>query len=207
MSYIQYKKQETPSVPETGAIRQWVGSDGVLRYIDAEGNITTVTKGDKGDIGDTGATGPAGVDGVDGDTGPQGPQGEVGPSGPMTVESFVSEKSVVTLPDSTTLQTIYTHDITISGDGPCFLDISLAIKGHSTSNDYEFVAEFGGVALTPTLVEEVKDLSTVQSNWRSQCLDLGEVVAGTYTLELQFRKDNTGGTALLKNYTAKVVRY
>jgi hypothetical protein len=125
----------------------------------------------------------------------------------MNVEAFISETATVTLPNSTTKQDIYTDSVTISATGDCFLDVSLAVKGHSTGNDMEFDIEFDGVILSPVYAEEHKDTNTAQSNWRSQCFDLGNIAAGTYDLTLRFSKEATGGTAQLKNYTAKVVRY
>ena len=129
------------------------------------------------------------------------------PTGPMIVEAFVTEKGSVTLPDSTTFQLIYNDSITISADGPCFLDISLAVRAHSAGNDMLFEVDFDGATLSPTYAEEHKDSSAAEFMWRSQCIDLGTVVAGTYDLDLYFSKEVTGGTAQLKNYTAKVVRY
>ena len=152
-------------------------------------------KGDKGDKGDQG------------DPGPVGPQGPIGPSGPMTVEAFISETGTVTLPNTTTQTLIYSDSVTISGTGDCFLDVSLAVRPHSTGNDMEFTVEFDGTPLSTTYAEEHKDVSAAQSNWRSQCLNLGNVAAGTYSLDLFFSKEATGGTAQLKNYTAKLVRY
>lgn len=146
----------------------------------------------------TSLVGPQGVQGI---------QGIQGPAGPMRVEALISETGTVTLPNSTVKQDIYTDPVTISGSGDCFLDISLAIRPHNASNDMEFDISFGGNILSPEYVEEHKDVSAAQSMWRSQCLDLGNLAAGTYTMILRFSKESTGGTAQLKNYTAKVVRY
>ena len=125
----------------------------------------------------------------------------------MNVEAFISETGTVTLPNTTTKTLIYSDSVTITATGDCFVDVSLAVKPHSTGNDMEFDVRFDGVILTPEYVEEHKDANTAQSMWRSQCLDLGNVAAGTYDLELFFSKEATGGTAQIKNYTAKVVRY
>lgn len=189
------KRATPPSAPTVGRHRIYVDrSDNVAKYIDDTGTIRSF----KGDQGDQGIQGPQG---------PTGPQGPAGPQGPMTVEAFISEKSTVTLPNSTSQQLIYSDSVTISSAGNCFLDVSLAYKGYSTSNDMEFKLEFGGTDLTPELIEEPKEIGSAQENWRSQCLDLGFVTAGTYTLNLFFSKESTVGTAQLKNYTAKVVRY
>lgn len=185
--------------PDTGYIFVWYEDelgDKVLKYRDSTGTDDYI-----------GVTGPAGPQGPAGATGPQGPQGNVGPQGPMTVEAFISETSTVTLPNSTSKQDIYTDSVTISATGNCFLDISLAVKPHSTGNDMEFDIEFDGTVLSPEYVEEHKDSGTAQEMWRSQCLNLGNVAAGTYNLTLRFSKESTGGTAQLKNYTAKLVRY
>jgi hypothetical protein len=125
----------------------------------------------------------------------------------MNVEAFISETGTVTLPNSTTKQDIYTDVVTISGSGDCFLDISLAVGPHSTGTDMEFDILFDGNVLSPEYVEEHKDSGSDQSMWRSQCFDLGSLAAGSYTMILRFSKEGTGGTARLKNYTAKVVRY
>jgi len=147
------------------------------------------------------------IKGPQGDTGPTGATGATGPAGPMNVEGFVSETGTVTLPNVTNPTQIYSDSITITSDGDCFVDISLAIKPHAGNNDYEFQVQWDGSFVLPALIEEGKDQSNAQSNWRSQCLDLGNVSAGTYTLALFFSKESASGTAQLKNYTAKVVRY
>jgi|TARA_R110000851_G_scaffold298994_8_gene454815 hypothetical protein len=189
------KRNSAPDSPSADRYKIWVdGTDDEVKYTDDLG----VTKTFKGDDGTQGIQGVQGVQGI---------QGVQGPTGPMSVEAFVTEKSLVTLPDSTTFQLIYNDSITISADGPCFLDISLAISPHTAGNDMRFEIDFDGVTLSPTYVEEHKDQSNSESMWRSQCIDLGTVVAGTYDLDLYFSKEGTGGTALLKNYTAKVVRY
>ena len=142
-----------------------------------------------------------------GSQGPSGPTGPQGPAGPMNVEAFISETGTVTLPNSTTKQDIYTDVVTISGSGNCFLDVSLAVSPHSTGTDMEFDILFDGNILSPQYVEEHKDSGTDQTMWRTQCLDLGNLAAGSYTMILRFSKEGTGGTAQLKNYTAKLVRY
>ncbi len=147
------------------------------------------------------------VGNIEGPTGATGPVGPVGPAGPMSVEGFVSETGTVTLPNVTNPTQIYSDSITITSDGDCFVDISLAIKPHAGNNDYEFQVQWNGSFLLPALIEEGKDTSNAQSNWRAQTLNLGNVSAGTYTLALFFSKESASGTAQLKNYTAKVVRY
>jgi len=147
------------------------------------------------------------VGNIEGPQGPQGNDGPIGPAGPMNVEAFISETGTVTLPNSTTKQVVYTDSVTIGSTGDCFLDVSLAVKPHSTNNDMEFDILFDGNLINPIYAEEGKDQSNPASNWRSQCFSLGNVAAGTYDLDLRFSKETTGGTAQLKNYTAKVVRY
>tara|TARA_R110002167_G_scaffold198805_4_gene401929 strand:- start:637 stop:1233 length:597 start_codon:yes stop_codon:yes gene_type:complete len=189
------KRNSVPDSPSADRYKIWVdGTDDEVKYTDDLG----VTKTFKGDDG---------IQGVQGVQGVQGIQGIQGPTGPMIVEAFVTEKGSVTLPDSTTFQLIYNDSITISADGPCFLDISLAVRAHSAGNDMLFEVDFDGATLSPTYAEEHKDSSAAEFMWRSQCIDLGTVVAGTYDLDLYFSKEVTGGTAQLKNYTAKVVRY
>lgn len=185
--------------PDTGYIYTWYELD--------SGDIILKGEKDDGTVVNIGVEGPQGPVGPQGPAGPAGPQGPAGPAGPMNVEAFISQPVTVTLPNSTTKQDIYTDVVTISADGPCYLDISLAVRPHSTGNDMEFDIEFDGNVLTPEYVEEHKDTSAVQSMWRSQCFDLGNLVAGNYNLNLRFSKETTGGTAQLKNYTAKLVRY
>jgi len=182
-----------PDTPITNRLKLY-NLNGVPYYKLDNGSENTL-KGDQGDVGPTGATGP------------QGPQGIQGPTGPMNVEAFISETGTVTLPNSTTKSVIYTNSVTISATGDCFLDISLAVRPHANINDMEFDIEFDGNILTPEYAEEHKEVDTAQSLWRSQCFDLGNVAAGTYDLNLRFSKEAPGGTAQLKNYTAKLVRY
>lgn len=189
------KRATAPGAPASGRYRIYVDSnDDEVKYIDDLGVISTF----KGDQGDQGVQGPQG------NTGPQGIQG---PEGPMKVEGFVSETGTVTLPNATNPTQIYSDTITISDTGNCFVDISLSVKPHSGNNDYEFQVQWNGSFVLPALIEEGKDQSNAESNWRMQTLDLSNVAAGTYTLALFFSKELLGGTAQLKNYTAKVVRY
>lgn len=186
-----------PSAPSVGRVKRYIYDTGSAQepyYMGEDGIPHTM-------IGDTG---PQGIQGIQGN---QGIQGVPGPTGPMNVEAFISEASTVTLPNTTTKTTIYTDSVTISQSGDCFLDISLAVRPHSTGNDMEFDLEFNGNILTPVYAEEHKDTGSAESMWRSQCFSLGNVSAGTYNLSLRFSKEATGGTAQLKNYTAKLVRY
>lgn len=185
--------------PDSGYIYKWIEDDNgdkIYKYKDENGTIGNI--GVKGDTGPIGPIGPVG---------PVGPQGSVGPAGPMNVEELISETGTVTLPNVTNPAQIYSDSITITSNGNCFVDVSLAIRPHAGNNDYEFQVQWDGSFKLPALIEEGKDQSNPQSNWRSQTIDLGFVTAGTYTLALFFSKETTGGTAQLKNYTAKVVRY
>ena len=85
--------------------------------------------------------------------------------------------------------------------------VSLAYKGHAGNNDMEFDIQFDGGILLPEFAEEPKDTSTAQSNWRTYNFDLGNITAGNKGLNLRFSKENTGGTAQLKGYTAILIRY
>jgi len=205
---LNFPKRITP--PATPAINRYKiyvdGTDDEVKYIDDLGVIRTF-KGIQGIQGNDGVDGVDGVDGAQGVQGIQGIQGIQGPQGAMTVEALISETALVTLPNTATKTIVYSDPITITSTGACYLDISLAIKPHNASNDMEFDLQFDGVTLSPTYAEEHKDISAAQSMWRSQCIDLGIVTAGTYNLDLRFSKEVTGGTAKLKNYTAKVVRY
>lgn len=189
------KRATAPGAPASGRYRIYVDqNDNEVKFIDDAGLVQTF-KGDQGDQG------------IQGDQGVQGIQGVQGPQGPMNVEAFISETATVTLPNSTAKQDIYTNNVTISQTGNCFLDISLAVRPHSTGNDMEFDIEFNNSVLSPLYAEEHKDTGAAESMWRSQCFNLGNVAAGTYPLTLRFSKEQTGGTAQLKNYTAKLVRY
>lgn len=197
--FLKTGAPDPSDLPDTGYVYKWLEDEGgipVYKYRDSSG-----TDGNIGVKGDAGPTGPGGP------TGPAGPTGPTGPAGPMTVEAFISETGTVTLPNSTTKQAVYTDTVTITDDGNCFLDVSLAIRPHSTGNDMEFDIEFDGNVLSPVYAEEHKDTNAAQSVWRGQCLDLGNLLAGNYVMSLRFSKEATGGTAELKNYTAKVVRY
>lgn len=198
------KRATPPDSPTVGRYKIWVDSgDDEVKYTNESGTTQTF-KGDQGDTGPQGPQGPAGNDGADGADGAQGPQG---PAGPMNVEGFVSETTTVTLPSALGLNVIYTDTINFSAQGDAFLDISLASRPYGAADDMEYYVRWDGVILTPSYIEEHKDSSAVQSNWRSQCFDLGNVTAGNHTLELLFEREDTGGTAQLKNYTAKAVRY
>ena len=185
-----------PSAPAPGKRLLYPKADGWYE-LDSDDNEESL-KGDQGDQGPQGPQGPQGDPGT---------PGSQGPAGPMTTEAFISETSTVTLPNTTTPTVIYSDTENWSGGGNSYLDISLAVRPHSTGNDMEFFIRFDGVILTPEYDEEHKDTSTTQSMWRSQCFNLGNVSAGNHTIELLFSKEGTGGTAQLKNYTAKAVRY
>jgi hypothetical protein len=198
-----------PDKPIDGRVKEYIFQDGPITvpyYIGFDG-IPRTLKGETGDAGQDGQNGQDGNDGSIGPIGPTGPAGGVGPAGAMTVEAFISETANITLPNTTSFNQVYTHQVIVTADGDLFVDISLALRPHSTGNDLVFEVDFDGTTIDPSLTEEFKDSGNVQSMWRSQTLDLGFKAAGTYDLELYFRKEATGGTAQLKNYTAKVVRY
>jgi hypothetical protein len=208
-----------PSAPSVGRVKEYNYDDGggaIEPYYMLSDGVPRTRIGDTGPQGIQGVQGiqgDQGIQGIQGDDGPQGvqgiqgTQGIQGPAGPMSVEALISETATVTLPNSTTFQLIYADNVTISNTGNCFLDISLAISPHNVSSDMRFELEFDGVTLAPVYTEEHKDTSGAQSMWRSQCFDLGNVAAGTYPLELFFSKESAVGTAQIKNYTAKLVRY
>lgn len=187
-----------PATPATGRVKFYTFDDG-------SGTVEPYYKLDDGS--ENTLKGPQGDQGTQGIQGDPGPQGVPGPAGPMNVEGFISETGTATLPNVTNPQQVYSDSITISSAGDCFVDISIAVKPHAGNNDYEFRVQWDGSFLLPILIEEGKDQSNDQSNWRSQTLDLGSVSAGTYTLALFFNKESASGTAQIKNYTAKVVRY
>lgn len=155
-------------------------------------------------VGATGPQGPQGDQGDKGDTGDTGPQG---PAGAMTVEGVVFETTDVTLPNSTAKQTIYSNVINHSTTGDCYLLLGVAYKGYSASSDMEFDVEYDGQIIDPEIIEEPKDTSTAQSHPRTFPYGLGAITSGPKTINLRFSKEATGGTAVLKAYTAIVVRY
>ena len=198
-----------PESPTIGRVKEYIYDDNgnPTPYFIGSDNIPRTLKGDDGQDGQDGANGSQGLQGEQGIQGDQGPQGTQGPAGAMTVEAFISKTATVTLPNSSSSNIVYTDPVNFDGAGSAYLDISLAVRAYSSSSDMEFDIRFDGVVLDPLYNEEHKDSSGAQSNWRSQCFDLGNVTSGAHTLDLLFSKENTGGTAQLKNYTAKIVRY
>ncbi len=193
-----------PSAPATGRVKKYIFDDeaGTREpYFMLDDGVPRTLKGNPGNDGADGATGPQGPQGD------PGPQGATGPVGPMNVEWFLARTTTVTLPNSTIKQIIFSDNTPMSDNGSCFLEVSLAVVPHSTGSDMEFDLQYDGVTLSPDYVEEHKDVSANQSNWRSYIFDLGFVTSGTKTLNLRFSKEATGGTAQLKGYTSKIVRY
>ena len=170
-------------------------ADGMPEITDGQTGLTTLLKGDKGDQGDVGPIGP------------QGPQGNVGPVGPMNVEGVADEQATVTLPNTTTKTVIYSDTFNVSATGNCFLIVSLAVRGHSTGNDYEFDIDLDGNILVPDMAEEAKDTAAAASNWRTFVFPVGSISAGNIDCDLRFSKEQTGGTAQVKGYSAILVRY
>lgn len=191
------------STPDVGSIYKWVEEDGgdlIYKGLDSNGNPKS--------LGVQGATGATGATGVQGPTGPTGATGPTGPSGTMEVEVIVNHLSTVTLPNSSTAQSIYDDTFTMSTSGNCFIDISMSLRSHSTGNDMEFEFYLDGVFIQVPYNEEHKDSGGNQSNWRSfGSIDLGFLAAGSHNIEMFFSKEQTGGTAQLKSYCFKVVRY
>lgn len=198
-------------------------SDGTLNFPERSTNPDTPTanrvklynlNGEPYYITDTGASFPLkgtdgtnGTNGIDGTNGTNGIDGAMGPAGPMMVEGVADEQATVTLPNTTTKTVIYSDTFNVSATGNCFLIISLAVRGHSTGGDYEFDVDFGGNILTPDMAEEAKDIDVASSNWRSFTFPVGSIPAGNIDINLRFSKEQTGGTAQLKGYSAILVRY
>jgi len=201
MSYIEFQKQNEPDTPASGKLRFYGDLSTGEPYYKTDAGVAQSLIGPQGDTGPQGPQGPAGNDGADGAPGP------VGPAGPMTVDFFNSRTATVTLPNSTAKQTIYTDNVTIGATANVFLLVSLASRSYSASSDMEYDIEFDGNVIQPEYIEEHKDSSTAQENWRMAMLDLGNLAAGTYVMNLRFSKENTGGTAQIKGYTTAVVRY
>lgn len=189
------KRATAPGAPAAGRYRIFVDqSDDEVKYVDENGVIRTF-KGEQGDQG------------IQGNDGPPGADGPPGPSGPMTVEGVANEQGDVTLPNTTNKTVIYSDTFNVSTAGNCYLIVSLAVKPHSTGNDMEFDLDFGGNILEPVYVEEHKDTSNAQHAWRSFTFPVGNVPAGNIDLDLRFSKEDTGGTAILRAYSAILVRY
>lgn len=194
-----------PSAPTAGRVKTYTYDDGLTQepYYMLEDGIPRTLIGATGPIGPTGPQGPAGNDGADGADGATGPQG---PAGPMVVEAVENQPGDVTLPNSTTKQDIYTTNVTPSAAGSGFLIISHAVEAHSTGNDMEFDIEYDGSVLDPEMNEEHKDTSGNQSNVRSFTYPV-TIPVGAFDFILRFSKEATGGTAILKGYSAFLVRY
>ena len=185
--------------PDTDYIYAWYeidGADIILKGEKDDGSVVTI-----------GVTGPQGPAGPTGPQGPQGPQGDTGPAGPMNTEYFDSFVGTITLPNTSTPTNIFNDTVTISADGDHYLDVSLAVRPHSPGNDMEFRVDFDSAQAGPLYTEEHKDSSAAESMWRSYKIDLGNLLAGSYPLDLFFSKETTGGTAQIKGYTFQVVRY
>lgn len=195
-----------PEAPASGRVKEYVYNENGIPtpYFIGSDNIPRTLKGNPGQDGQDGAQG---LQGAKGDKGDKGDTGSQGPSGPMKVEALIHYPNQVTLPNVVSPTLIYSDVINFSGQGNAFLDMSLSLSSYSTSRDIFFYVNFDGVDLSPVYVEEHQDSSTAQSNWRGQTFNLGLVSQGSHTLRLYFKKEDDGGTALLKNYISKVVRY
>lgn len=189
-------RNSSPSIPGPDRFKIWIDSaDREVKYTDDLG-ATNTFKGEQGDIGNTGPQGEQGI------------QGEQGPIGPMNVEFIDNKLTDVTLPNSSSFQSIYSDDFTVSSTGECYLDVSMSLKAHSASSDMQFEMYIDGQFIEIPYSEEHKDTSSAQENWRAYTgIKLGTLTAGTHNIELFFAKENTGGSAVLKSYSLKVVRY
>lgn len=180
-------EQSVIDTPPTGTWTLSPKSDGYYQK-DSNGNEETL-KGDKGDTGDTG------------DTGPQGPQGDVGPAGPagpVAVLFKEDDDTVLTLPNTTTPQNVFSRSVNFLTTAEYVMQVMVAVRPFSTSNDMEFFWELDGTQVGADYVEEHKDSNTAQSNLRNWQIDLGSVSAGTKDIDLYFSKESTGGTAQLR---------
>lgn len=201
MSYVEFIKQNEPSTPATDRVRIYVDqSTGEPYYKDDAGVAQTL-------VGSDGAQGPQGPQGDPGPAGADGAPGPVGPAGPVSVDYVSSRTATLTLPNSTTFQTIYSDSLTAQANGDYILSISIAARGHSAGNDMRFRLELDGSTILPVYTEEHKDSSAPQSAWRTFNFNLGNQAAGTYPLNLQFSKESTGGTAQIKGYTVILWRH
>lgn len=196
MSTHTYNKRTTaPQAPATGQVRQWVGEDGIFRYIDENGLIVEVVKGDKGDKGDQGDQGEKGDIG---DTGPVGPEG---PAGGISIAYSEDSDTEITIPSSTTPVYISGFSFNAPVQGDYLLMANIAVEPHSTSNDLEMQWELDGVDVGAKYAEEHKDSSNAQSNLRSWQINLKGVGAGGHTLWLYAWQESASGGGKLK-YTS-----
>lgn len=201
-------RNSAPQNPEPNRYKLWIdSSDSEVKYTDSTGS-TNLFKGSKGDTGDTGATGATGDTGPAGQDGVDGQDGATGPIGPMNVEFLVNNTPYITLPNSTSMTYVTEQSFTVSGTGECYLDFSMGLKPNSSSNDMRFELYIDGQYISLGFVEEFKDSSTAQEIWRTYTgMRLNSLSAGSHTITLYFSKEQTGGTAILKTYSMKVVRY
>jgi len=202
------KRNSAPTTPGSNRYKIWVDSlDNGVKYTDDIG-VTRTFKGEKGDTGDTGPQGIQGIQGDPGVDGADGADGATGPIGPMNVEHIVNDAPYITLPNSASFQFILGETFNVSGTGNCFLDFSMALTPHSTNSDMRFELYIDGNYIDIENSEEYQELDSAQAMWRSYTgLILGSLSAGNHTINLYFRKEATGGTAILKHYSMKVVRY
>lgn len=208
------RNEPTGNAP-TGKTYFWMGTNGHLFTKNDQGVVIDQgEQGEQGVQGEQGIQGPQGVQGiqgiqgVQGEDGDTGPQGDTGPVGPMKVEYIVNNSPWITLPNTTNMSFVVDKDFTVSGTGDCYLDLSMAIRAHSASSDMEFEFYIDGNFIDIPYAEEHKDSGTDQENWRSYTgMMLGSLSAGTHTIAIYFSKEATGGTAILKTFSMKVVRY
>jgi len=197
-----------PSTPVNGRLKRYAFDDGagsVQPYYLLDDGVPRTLKGDQGLQGLQGVQGTPGVDGVNGATGPQGPQG---PQGVMNTLYLINHLTEVTLPNTTTFTSVYLDNFTVDTTGDCYLDVGFVLKPHSTGNDLRFELYIDGNYIDIPYVEEHKDLTAKEYHWRAMTgISLGNLTAGSHNIELFFSKESTGGTAVLRKYLLKVVRY
>lgn len=149
----------------------------------------------KGPQGATGAQGPIGLQGP---TGPQGIQGLQGPAGPVAVIFVGTDTNQVTLADSSSYSPVKFFDVNIPSTGKYIATTTVVYSGASTGADMMFQWRLDGVDIGPEIAEEPQDNTSAQSNPRSWQFDLGTLTSGLKHIDLYFRKESTGGTALIK---------
>lgn len=201
MSYVEFIKQNEPSTPATDRVRIYVDqSTGEPYYKDDAGVAQTLV----------GADGPQGIQGIQGEPGQDGSPGQTGATGapgPTNVDYINSRTATLTLPNTTTFQTVYSDNITAQANGDYILSISIATRPHTATSDVLYRLVLNGVTILPTYAEEHKDASPAQSMYRTFNFNLGTQAAGTYPLELQFSKESAGGTSQIKGYTVILWRH
>ena len=177
--------------PADNYIFKWIeidGSDFVYKAKDSNGDIFNI--GVAGPIGPEGPIGPQGIQGI---VGPQ------GPAGPADLAHRFSDDSLVTLPDVTTLTFIEGYTFAVPSDGQYIMQAQVSISPYSTSKWYQFEWQLDGAPIAGNIEVATSSAANIDEN-KPFLKDLGLLTAGSYDMDLYFRKQNSGGS-FTKNST------